>query len=79
MVEKAKYVKGYGKHVIIKHKKGYKTLYGHLSKIEVAKGQKVEAGEKIGELGSTGRSTGPHLHYEIIKYGKRINPKKYVR
>lgn len=79
VVEKAKYVKGYGKHVIIKHKKGYKTLYGHLSKIEVAKGQKVEAGEKIGELGSTGRSTGPHLHYEIIKYGKRINPKKYVR
>ena len=79
VVEKAGYVKGYGKRVVIKHKKGYKTLYGHLSKIDVTKGQKVVAGEKIGELGSTGRSTGPHLHYEIIRYGKRLNPKKYIR
>ena len=79
VVEKAGHARGYGKHVVIKHKKGYKTLYGHLSKIEVARGQKVEAGEKIGELGSTGRSTGPHLHYEIIRYGKRINPGKYIR
>ncbi len=79
VVEKANYAKGYGKRVIIKHKKGYKTLYGHLSKIAVTKGQKVVAGEKIGEVGSTGRSTGPHLHYEIIRYGKRINPKKYIR
>lgn len=79
IVEKARYEKGYGKHVVIKHKKGYKTLYGHLSKINVAKGQKVVAGEKVGEVGSTGRSTGPHLHYEIIRYGRRINPKKYVR
>ena len=79
VVQKAKYTKGYGKHVVIKHKKGYKTLYAHLSKISVAKGQKVVAGEKIGELGSTGRSTGPHLHYEIIRYGRRINPKKYIR
>ena len=79
VVEKAKYVKGYGKHVVIKHKKGYKTLYGHLSKIEVKKGQRVVAGEKIGEIGSTGRSTGPHLHYEIIRYGRRLNPSKYMR
>ncbi len=79
IVEKARYEKGYGKHVVIKHKKGYKTLYGHLSKINVAKGQKVVAGEKVGEVGSTGRSTGPHLHYEIIRYGRRINPIKYVR
>ena len=79
VVEKAKYVKGYGKHVVIKHKKGYKTLYGHLSKIEVKKGQRVVAGEKIGEIGSTGRSTGPHLHYEIIRHGRRINPSKYMR
>ena len=79
VVEKAKYGKGYGKHVVIKHEKGYKTLYGHLSKIEVTKGQKVEAGEKIGEIGSTGRSTGPHLHYEVIRYGRRINPGKFIR
>ncbi len=79
VVEKAKYVKGYGKHVIIKHKRGYKTLYGHLSRIEVIKGQKVVAGEKIGEIGSTGRSTGPHLHYEVIRYGRRINPGKFIR
>lgn len=79
VVEKAKYDKGYGKHVVIRHKKGYKTLYGHLSKISVTKGQKVVAGEKIGEVGSTGRSTGPHLHYEIIRHGRRINPEKYVR
>ena len=79
VVHKAEYVKGYGKHVVIKHKKGYNTLYGHLSNISVTNGQKVVAGEKIGELGSTGRSTGPHLHYEIIRYGRRINPKKYVR
>ncbi len=79
VVDKAKYVKGYGKHVVIKHKKGYKTLYGHLSKIEVKKGQRVVAGEKIGEIGSTGRSTGPHLHYEIIRYGRRVNPSKYMR
>lgn len=79
VVEKAKYVKGYGKSVVIKHKKGYKTLYAHLSKISVTRGQKVEAGEKIGELGSTGRSTGPHLHYEIIRYGRRINPIKFIR
>lgn len=79
VVEKAGYAKGYGKRVIVKHKKGYKTLYGHLSSIEVTKGQKVEAGEKIGEIGSTGRSTGPHLHYEIIRYGRRINPGKYIR
>ena len=79
VVDKAKYVKGYGKHVVIKHKKGYKTLYGHLSKIEVKKGQRVVAGEKIGEIGSTGRSSGPHLHYEIIKHRRRINPSKYMR
>lgn len=79
VVEKAKRVKGYGKYVVIKHKKGYKTLYAHLSKIEVKKGQRVVAGEKIGEIGSTGRSSGPHLHYEVIRHGRRINPGKYMR
>lgn len=79
VVDKAKYARGYGNYVVVKHKKGYKTLYAHLSKIEVEKGQKVVAGEKIGEIGSTGRSSGPHLHYEIIKHGRRINPKSYMR
>lgn len=79
VVDKAKRFGGYGKHVVIKHKKGYKTLYAHLSKIEVKKGQRVVAGEKIGEIGSTGRSNGPHLHYEIIRHGMRINPEKYIK
>ena len=79
VVDNAKRFKGYGKHVVIKHKKGYKTLYAHLSKIEVKKGQRVVAGEKIGEIGSTGRSNGPHLHYEIIRHGRRMNPEKYIK
>ncbi len=80
VVKKTRNAKGgYGKHVVIKHKNGYETLYGHLSKISVTKNQKIKAGDKIGELGSTGRSTGPHLHYEIIRYGKRVNPGRYIR
>ena len=78
VVEKARWIGGYGKSVILSHENGYKTLYAHLSKINVKKGQKVGFGEVIGEIGSTGRSTGPHLHYEIIKNGKRLDPKKYV-
>lgn len=69
---------GYGKCVIIRHKNGFKTLYAHLSKIKVVKGQKVLSGDEVGKVGSTGRSTGPHLHYEIMKNGKRVNPKKYI-
>ena len=78
VVERAGWYKGYGKCVIIRHENGYKTLYGHLSRISVKRGQKIESGEVIGRVGSTGRSTGPHLHYEILKNGKRINPKKYL-
>ena len=77
-VEKAEWVGGYGRTVVLKHKKGYKTLYAHLSEINVAKGQKVAVGDMIGRVGSSGRSTGPHLHYEITRYGKRLNPKRYV-
>ncbi len=68
----------YGKAVVIKHKYGYQTLYGHLSKIKVRAGQRVKEGQIIGYVGSTGRSTGPHLHYEIRRYGKLLNPKKYL-
>lgn len=68
----------YGNCIIINHGKKMKTLYGHLSKVKVTDGQKVEAGEFIGLLGSTGRSTGPHLHYEILNGENRINPEKYM-
>jgi murein DD-endopeptidase MepM/ murein hydrolase activator NlpD len=69
---------GYGNCVRIKHKNNFETLYGHLSKITVKVGQEVTAGEKIGEIGSTGRSTGNHLHYEIRKNGKPVNPISYL-
>ncbi len=78
VIKSAGWHKGYGKFVVVQHKGGYKTLYGHLSKINVRKGQKVRSGELIGKVGSTGRSTGPHLHYEVYKDGKRINPKNYL-
>ncbi|RUM87684.1 MAG: hypothetical protein DSZ24_05595 [Thermodesulfatator sp.] len=70
---------GYGKVVVIRHQYGYSTLYGHLRKIAVRAGQKVKRGQVIGYLGSTGRSTGPHLHYEIRRYGRYLNPYPYWR
>lgn len=69
---------GYGKTVIIDHRNGYETLYAHLSKISVSKGDIVEKGDKIGVMGSTGRSTGVHLHFEIHSNGKVQNPIKYL-
>lgn len=65
---------GYGKHIRIDHGYGYMTLYGHLSKYNVKKRQKVKRGDLIGFVGSTGRSEAPHLHYEVWKEGERINP-----
>ncbi|PCE65760.1 M23 family metallopeptidase [Sediminicola luteus] len=65
---------GYGKHIRIDHGYGYLTLYAHLSNYNVKVGQKVERGDLIGFVGSTGRSQAPHLHYEVFKDGKRINP-----
>lgn len=78
VVEKSGWCDAYGKCIVIRHAHGYKTLYAHLSAIEVSKGDKVTSGQLIGRVGSTGRSTGPHLHYEIFKNGKRINPAKYI-
>lgn len=69
---------GYGNCIIIQHKNDIQTLYGHLSKIDVQKGDLVKLGSVIGKLGSTGRSTGPHLHYEVIKDGEKINPANYI-
>jgi len=65
---------GYGLHVIIDHGYGYETLYGHLSSIKVKEGDKVKRGDLIGYVGSTGKSVGPHLHYEVIKNGVKVNP-----
>ena len=65
---------GYGKHIRIDHGYGYMTLYAHLSRYNVKRGQKVERGDLIGFVGSTGRSEAPHLHYEVWKDGSRINP-----
>lgn len=65
---------GYGKAVVVQHDKGYRTLYGHLSTILVRRGQYVKAGRIVGRVGSTGWSTGPHLHFTIWKNNKLINP-----
>lgn len=70
---------GYGYNVIIDHGGGIQTLYGHMSKIDVKVGQYVEAGEVIGAEGSTGRSTGPHVHFEVRINGATVNPLNYIR
>lgn len=70
---------GYGNCVIITHSNGFETLYGHMSKILVKDGDRVKAGDKIGLVGSTGRSTGPHVHYEVLFNGVRVNPARYLK
>lgn len=68
---------GYGNHVVINHGFGYQTLYGHMSRIACRAGQKVLRGQLIGYVGSTGLSTAPHVHYEVIKNGVAVNPINY--
>ncbi|MHB1240671.1 MAG: M23 family metallopeptidase [Gammaproteobacteria bacterium] len=70
---------GYGNLVEIDHGNGYATLYGHNEKLLVHVGQKVAQGQEIAQMGSTGRSTGPHVHFEVRYYGKAINPVKMVQ
>lgn len=65
---------GYGNHVIINHGYGYETLFGHMVRVKARNGQLVKRGEVIGWVGSTGKSTGPHCHYEVHKNGEKINP-----
>jgi murein DD-endopeptidase MepM/ murein hydrolase activator NlpD len=68
----------YGKTVILEHNNGVKTLYGHASELLVKRGQVVNKGETIAKVGSTGRSTGPHLHFELYIKGKTVNPARYL-
>lgn len=69
---------GYGNEVVIDHGFGYKTRYAHLSSIDVGVGQALHRGDKIGEVGKSGRSTGPHLHYEVSYKGQTVNPMNYM-
>lgn len=79
VVQTVNYDPGYGKYVLLDHGFGYKTRYAHLSKINVTQGQKVKRGDIVGEVGSTGIATGPHLHYEVILMGKHVDPINYFR
>jgi len=75
----AGWLSGYGRLVKIKHEFGIETRYAHLSKIRVTEGQRVSRGERIGDMGNTGRSTGTHLHYEVRVGGKAVNPMIYIK
>ncbi|EGJ21439.1 peptidase M23B [Cereibacter sphaeroides WS8N] len=70
---------GYGKVIKIRHEFGIQTVYGHLSRIRVEKGQRVSRGDRIGDMGSTGRSTGTHLHYEVRVDGSPVNPMTFIK
>jgi murein DD-endopeptidase MepM/ murein hydrolase activator NlpD len=75
----AGYADGYGKLVILEHEHGYTTSYGHLSRFKVKAGDRVGAGQNIALSGNTGRTTGPHLHFEIRRHGKALNPQTFIR
>lgn len=77
VVTYASWKQGYGNCLMINHGHGFQTVYGHMSKFKARVGQKVKRGEIIGEVGNTGKSTGPHLHYEVVVRGKHDNPSKY--
>ena len=79
VVEKVTYQhRGYGNEIVLDHGYGYETRYAHLNTIEVAEGMKVHRGDRIGTVGNTGKSTGPHLHYEVVYRGGRVNPMNYM-
>jgi murein DD-endopeptidase MepM/ murein hydrolase activator NlpD len=77
-VVEAKWANGYGNVVFVLHGNGYTTRYAHLSKFNVKPGQRVQRGDVIGFVGSTGRSTGPHLHYEVRLHNQPVNPLEYI-
>jgi murein DD-endopeptidase MepM/ murein hydrolase activator NlpD len=77
IVEQVGYSGGFGNRVIVNHGFGYKTIYAHLSKFAVKPGDEVTRGQIVGYVGSTGDSTAPHLHYEVHKNDKVVNPMNY--
>jgi murein DD-endopeptidase MepM/ murein hydrolase activator NlpD len=79
VVTHAGWLSGYGRLVKIKHEFGIETRYAHMSKIRVKVGQRVSRGERIGDMGASGRVTGPHLHYEVRVGGKAVNPMIYIK
>ncbi len=79
VVYRVGYSRGLGRYVKIKHRHGFMTVYGHLRKYVVKRGERVRKGDIIGYVGNTGRSTGPHLHYEIRRWGRSLNPLRFIR
>lgn len=79
VVQAVEQINDYGLQVLINHGDGYVTRYGHNSEVLVAVGQTVHKGETIARMGSSGRSTGPHVHFEVLKDGRAVNPSKFVR
>ena len=79
MVVKAGWNGGYGRMVEVDHGNGFSTRYGHLSRIDVKVGDHVVRGNVVGEVGSSGRSTGPHLHYEVRRNGDAIDPLAFLK
>ncbi len=78
VVARTGWMGAYGLAVLLDHAEGYQTLYGHLSRLAVRPGQRVERGQVLGYVGSTGRSTGPHLHYGVYRYGAPVDPRPYL-
>mmetsp|Transcript_1873 Transcript_1873/g.3213 ORF Transcript_1873/g.3213 Transcript_1873/m.3213 type:complete len:139 (+) Transcript_1873:935-1351(+) len=78
VIEYADWQGGYGKLLTLSHGGGYQTRYGHCHELVGKRGQKVKAGDMIGTVGNTGQSTGPHLHFEVRKNGKALNPRQLI-
>lgn len=79
VVTEAGWASGYGRTILIRHAFGLETRYAHLSRIRVKKGDRVSRGERIGDMGNSGRSTGPHLHYEVRVGGDTVNPMTFIK
>ena len=75
-IKKSRSKKDYGNYILINHGYDYQSFYAHLDKVLVSKGQKVQRGDIIGHVGNTGKSTAPHLHYEVVVNGKKVNSQK---